>query len=80
MTLAVVGLFAEGAVGFDRAAGCATVHLSRVVHGVTRVTSGVRFSLICFLGDEPAVRRQIVTVAGPDGEPMEQWDRVIVEP
>ena len=75
----LVGLFSDGAVAFERAEGGATVHLSRIVHGVTRMTSGVRYSLICFLGHEPAVRRQIVREEGPDGAIEERWSRVVVE-
>jgi hypothetical protein len=75
----LVGIFADGAVGFEREAGEATVHLSRVVHGVSRMRRGVRYALICFLGHEPAVRRQIVREAGADGEVVERWTRVIVE-
>ena len=43
------------------------------------MTSGVRYSLICFLGHEPAVRRQIVREQGPDGAIEERWSRVVVE-
>ena len=76
----LVGLFADGAEAFERSAGGATVHLSRIVHGVTRMESGVRYSLICFLGHEPAVRRQIVREMADDGELVERWSRVVVEP
>jgi hypothetical protein len=68
----LVGVFADGARHFARAEGDATVHLSRIVHGVTRMTAGVRYALIVFLGHEPAVRRAI----GADGE----WTRVVLEP
>ena len=74
----LVGLFGDGAVVFERSAGSATVHLSRIVHGVTRMQSGVRYSLIVFLGHEPAVRRQIVRERGADGEIVERWTRAIV--
>ena len=67
----LIGLFDDGASVFERAEGTATVHLSRVVHGVTRMLSGTRYSLICFLGDEPAVRRELVD---------DEWTRTIVEP
>ena len=74
----LVGIFADGAAGFERSEGCATVHLSRIVHGVTRMTHGIRHALIVFLGHEPAVRRELVTIDTPDG-PVQQWNRVIVE-
>ena len=31
-----------------------------LVHGVTRLTRGGRYSLIVFFGDEPVVRRELV--------------------
>ena len=65
-------MFDDGVVHFERGAGDATVHLSRIVHGVSRMTSGVRFALIVFLGHEPPVRRTL----GPDGS----WTREVVEP
>ena len=68
----LLGLFDDGVVHFERGAGDATVHLSRIVHGVSRMTSGVRFALIVFLGHEPPVRRTL----GPDGS----WTREVVEP
>ena len=43
----LVGLFEEGVRIFERSAGMATVHLSRIVHGVSQVTQGSRYSLIC---------------------------------
>ena len=67
----LLGLFADGAAAFERRAGDATVHLSRIVHGVSRMTSGTRYALIIFLGHEPAVRR----VIGANGE----WTREVVE-
>ena len=76
----LIGLFDDGARAFERAEGTATVHLSRIVHGVTRMTRGVRYSLICFLGDEPAVRRQLERMAQPDGTVVERWTRTVVEP
>ena len=75
----LLGLFADGAAAFERMAGDATVHLSRIVHGVSRMEDGMRYSLIVFLGDEPAVRRKMVREMGPNGEPQETWTRVIVE-
>ena len=53
-----------------RTEGEATIHSSTLVHGVTRLARGARYSLIVFLGREPAVRRQLV-----DGE----WVRTLVE-
>ena len=52
-----------------RAEGDAAIHSSSLVHGVTRLTRGVRYSLIVFFGDEPAVKREI-----RDGE----WVRTLV--
>ena len=60
-------------------AGTGTVHLSRIVHGVSRMEMGVRYALILFFGHEPAVRREIVKEVLPDGEIIEKWTRVIVE-
>lgn len=65
----LLGLFADGVVRFDRAAGDATVHFSRVVHGVSRMEHGTRYALIVFLGEEPPVRRTL----GPDGV----WTRAV---
>ena len=72
----LVGIFADGAAAFERREGTATVHLSRIVHGVTCMTRGVRHALIVFLGHEPAVRRELVTIDGPEG-PTEHWNRVV---
>lgn len=67
----LLGLFDDGARCFERDAGDATVHLSRIVHGVTRMTHGTRHALIVFLGHQPPVRR----VLGADGA----WTREVVE-
>ena len=47
-------------LGDARAEGDAATHSSSLVHGVTRLTRGARYSLIVFFGDEPAVRRELV--------------------
>ncbi len=44
----LVGLFGGGVQEVVREEGEATVHSSSLVHGVTRVTAGVRYSLIMF--------------------------------
>ena len=69
----LVSVFSTGARRFERAEGDATVHLSRIVHGVTRMTSGQRYSLIVFLGHEPPVQRRIDPRTG-------EWTRVVLEP
>lgn len=76
----LIGLFADGARIFERQAGTATVHLSRTVHGVSRMTYGSRYSLICFLGEPPAVRRELVRVEDEEGVVTVEWSRIIVEP
>jgi len=74
----LVGLFEDGVEAFERSEGTATVHRSCIVHGVTRMQSGTRYSLICFLGDEPSVRRELVVVCGADGVERHEWTRTIV--
>ena len=76
----LIGLFPNGARTFEREAGTATVHLARTVHGVSRITYGSRYSLICFLGEPPAVRRELVRVEDEDGVVSDEWSRIIVEP
>ena len=44
-----------------------------LLHGVTRMTSGQRYSLIVFLGHEPPVQRRIDPRTG-------EWTRVVLEP
>ena len=76
----LLALFPGGAVRCARpAAGDATVHLSRVFHGVSRLRSGARYALILFFGQEPAVRRRLVREEAPDGRVVERWTRVIVQ-
>jgi hypothetical protein len=74
----LLGVFADGLGTLARAEGEATVHASTLVHGVTRLTHGARYSLILFLGEALPVRRQLVRIDGPDG-PMDVWTRTVVD-
>lgn len=44
----LLGVFGGAVQPIERAEGEATVHNSSLLHGVTRMTSGTRYSLICF--------------------------------
>ena len=62
----LLGVYGGAVHTLERRAGEATVHSSELIHGVTRMTGGVRYSLILFFDPMPRVVRK-------DGQVEDRW-------
>ena len=60
----LLGLCAGAVRRLPRSEGDATVHTSSLVHGVTRMTRGVRYSLIIFIPGDPSTSQKYIFPAG----------------